>query len=111
MPRTMRGCPRPWLQQKDIEEPETNSSVPQHEEQIDAAECEVLADYNSDINYKPEGSDPDIDAVHKEEENSYAEYVKMKLQVGTLHQRTINCKVAERIKWVHWAQGHEILAL
>ena len=60
-----------------------------------------MANYYLDVNYKLEGSDPDVKAVNEEEENSDAEYTKMELpQDGTLHQRMMNCKVAERIKRV-----------
>ena len=42
--------------------------------------------------------------VDEEDENSDIEYAKMELpQTMTLCQRMMNCKVAERIEWVHWA--------
>ena len=54
---------------------ETNISVPQQEKQTDATESEVTADYNPDVDYKPEGPDPKIKAFN-EKKNSDAEYVK-----------------------------------
>ena len=73
------GCLMPWPQQGGAEEPETNVSVPQQEGQADATRGKAIADYKSDVDYEPEGSDPDIKAVNEEEENSYAEYAKMEL--------------------------------
>ena len=77
--RTVRGCLTVQLQQECTEKSETNPSVPQQEEQADAAEGKVIAGYKPDVDYKPEGSDPEIKPVdhNKEEENSGAEYVKM----------------------------------
>ena len=49
------------------------------EQPADATCGEVIVNYDPDIDYEPEGSDPNIKAVHKEEENSDAEYVKMEL--------------------------------
>ena len=38
--------------------------------------------------------------------------MKMKLsQDSTLHQGTMNCKVAETFEQVHWVQGPEIMTL
>ena len=109
MARLMRECPLPWSQQGCADESETNASVSQQWGQADATSGEAIADYNPDINYKPEGSDPDIEAVHEEEENSDAEYAKMELpQSGILHQRTMNCKVAERIKRVHGVKDQKL---
>ena len=76
----------PLLQQGGIEEPETNTSVPQQEEQTDPTEGEVIADYHLDIDYKVEVLSPKIKAVNEEEENSDAEYAKMELPlVRTVH--------------------------
>ena len=69
----------PWSQQGGTEKPETNVSVPQQEGQADAISSKAVSDYDSDIFYKPEGSDPDIKAVNEEEENFDAEYAKMEL--------------------------------
>ena len=79
MARPVREWPMPWPQQGCAEEPETNISVHQQEGQEDATQGEVIADYELDVDYKPEASDPDFEAVHEEEENSDAEYVKMEL--------------------------------
>ena len=57
----------PWSQQGDTKEPEANVSVPQQEGQIDATRGRAVADYNPDLDYKPEGSDPDIKAVNEKE--------------------------------------------
>ena len=82
--------------------PETNVSASQQKGEADTTRGKAIADYNPDIDYQPEGSDPEIEAVNEDEENSDAKYVKMELpQARTLHQRTINLKVTERIKRVH----------
>ena len=99
MARLVKGCPTLQLQQGGTEEPETNTIFPQQEEQTGTVEGKVIADYDPE----PEGSGPKIKAFNEEEENADAEYAKMDLPpVGTLHQRTITYKVAERIKQVHW---------
>ena len=68
----------------------------------DTISGKAIADYDLDVDYKPKGSDTDIKAVDEKEENSDVEYAKMELpQAMTLHQRTMNCIVTERIKWVH----------
>ena len=98
----------PSSQQGGTEQPETN----QQEGPTDATRGKALADYDLDIYYKTEISDTDIKAINKEEENSDAEYAKMELlQARKLHQKTMNCKVTERIERVHHAQGPEIMAL
>ena len=79
MARPVRGCLTPWPQKGGTKEHEKNISVPQQEGQTDTAEGEKGADNNLDMNYEPDGSDPDIKAVNKEEENSDAEYAKMEL--------------------------------
>ena len=69
----------PQPQQQEAKEPEANVSVPQQGGQADTARGKDVADYNLDVDYKPEGSDPNIKAVNIEEVNSNAEYVKMEL--------------------------------
>ena len=71
--RTLRGHLTAWLQPQGTREPETNHSVPQQEEQPDATEGKVIADYGLDINY--EGSEPkiELDVQAEKEENSDAE--------------------------------------
>ena len=102
MARPVRGCLMPQSWQGGTEEPEIITSVPQQEEQADTTEYEVIADYNPDIDYEPEESDTEIEAVNEEEENSAAVYSKMELpQEGTLHQRTMNHKVS---KWIECIQ-------
>ena len=61
--------------QEGAEEPETNPSVPQKEEQRDAREGKVTAVYDPNADYEPETSDPDNGG----EENSDAKYAEMKL--------------------------------
>ena len=73
MAQPVRGFSVPWPQQGGAEELESNSSVPQ------AKGGKVIADYDPDVDYNPEGSDPDVEAVNEEEKNFDAEYAKMKL--------------------------------
>ena len=75
----VRGCTMllSWL--GGIEEPVTNVSVLQEEEQADTTRGKAIGDYNLDIDYEPKGSDPAIETVNKEEENSDSEYAKMEL--------------------------------
>ena len=75
----MRGCPTSQPQQGGTEEPKTNISVHQQEGQRDATGDKVIADYDLDVDYKPEGSDPEIETVNEEEENCDAEYAKIEL--------------------------------
>ena len=77
MTKTMRGCLTAWSQTEGTEESEKNPGVPQQEEQPDTTDGKVIVVYNLDADFKPEGSDPEIEPVHHEEdnENSYAEYV------------------------------------
>ena len=52
MTRLVRGCLTPQPEE-GAKEPETNSSVPQQEEQRDATQGKVIADYNPDLGYEP----------------------------------------------------------
>ena len=57
-----------------------------------------------DVDCEPDVSDPEIEPVNQVEVevNSDAEYAKIKLPCqGTLQQRSMNLKVAERIKHVY----------
>ena len=105
MARTMRGHPKAWLQPEGAEETQKNINVPWQEESSDAAEDESITDYELDVDYKPEGSDPEIKADAQEEERNFnAEHIKMELpQQGTLHQRPLNHRVAEKIQLLHQA--------
>ena len=88
MARPVRGQPTPWPPE-GAEEPDIN---PQQEEQPDATEGNVVADYNLDVDY--EGSEPKNEPVTQEEveKNSNAEYAKMEvLQDGTFCQRMMPC--------------------
>ena len=101
MARPVTGCPISWPQQEDTEELETNHIVPQQEEQLDAAEGKVIADYDLDIDY--EGSEPKNEPVTQEEKDKdpNAECASMKiLCTGTFCQRMILCNVLKSIQWV-----------
>ena len=65
----MRGHPTLQPQQGGAEEPETHSSVPHQEGQADATRGKVVANYDLDIDYNTEVSDPKIEAVNEEKEN------------------------------------------
>ena len=75
----MRGHPTIWLQSEGKEEPETNPSVPQQEEQPDATEGNDIVEYDPDIDY--EGSEPKNEWVAQEqkEKDPGAKYAKMEL--------------------------------
>ena len=70
----MRRCLTVQLQPEGAEEPQTNTSVPQHEEQADATKDKVIADYEQDVEYEPEGLGPVIKPDTREVENSDEEY-------------------------------------
>ena len=56
------------------------------------------------MNYEPEESEPEIKSANKikEEVNFNAEYTKMELHhQGTMQQRSMNHKVAERTEHVN----------
>ena len=100
MARLVRGCPTPQPSE-GAGEPETNSSVPQQEEQPDASEGKVIVDYDLHIDY--ERSDPKNEPVaqEKKDENSDAEYANMEVsQAGTFHLRMMPCNVLQRIQQV-----------
>ena len=61
------------------EKPVTNVSVAQQEEHRDVREGKAVTDYDPDVDYEPDGSDPYIKAINEEEVHSDAEYVKMEL--------------------------------
>ena len=90
MASTMRGHPTARLQPKGTEETETNTSVPQEEEQADATESKVIANYKLEVDYKPERSNPEIKPVNHVEEgmmHSDTEYAKMEIfHEGTFKQ-------------------------
>ena len=52
---------------------ETSEGMTHAMGQADTTRGRDIADYNLDIDYEPEGSEPDIEAVNEEEENSDAE--------------------------------------
>ena len=70
-----------WSQPEGDGEPETNSNVPQQEKQADAIYGKAIADYELDVDYVPEGLDPEIKPVNHmlDEEDPDAEYAKMEI--------------------------------
>ena len=77
MTRLVKAHPTPQPQQGSTKEPKTNASVPQQEEQTNTAEGKVITDYNPDVDCRPEGSVPEIEAVNEEEKSSDADYAKL----------------------------------
>ena len=75
MTRLVRGCLTPRPQQKGATEPERD---PQKEEQPDASEGKIIADYDLDVDY--EGSKPEVepDAQEQREVDPDAEYAAWK---------------------------------
>ena len=75
MDRPVRGRSTPWPPE-GLEEPDI---VHQQEEQPDASECKVTADYNPDVDY--EGTEPENEPVAQAEveENSKAEYAEIEI--------------------------------
>ena len=101
MARPVRGHLTPRPQQEGMEEPVRD---PQQEEQSDATEGEVIADYGPDVDY--EGSVPKVepDAQDQRKVDSDAEYAKMKMpREETLHQRIMPWETYTGILWVHKA--------
>ena len=79
----------------------------------DATYGENTADYELDIDYRSEGSDPEIKLVNQVDKkvNSDTDYAKMGQPCqGTMQQRQMNSRIAERIEHVH-QQGPEIMVL
>ena len=105
MARAMRGCLTAWLQQEGAAKSWNNVSILWLEEQADAKEGKVMVYYKPDINYEPEGSDPndEPDAQgEEEEENSDVEYAKVEIPFqGTLRQKTMHYKVQDQIQHIH----------
>ena len=44
-----------------------------------ATRDKAIVDYDLDVDYEPEVSDPDIEAINEDEETSDAEYAKMEI--------------------------------
>ena len=106
MARLVKGCPTPYPQ-RGAGKPGTNISVTHQEEQANVTEGRL----QSGCRLQTRGIQPWDEAVNEEKKISDAEYAKIELpQDSTLHQRTMYCKVAERISWVHWQQGPKIVA-
>ena len=61
----------PWSQQGGRDESEVNLSVPQQEMQAVTTRSKALADYDLEVNYKSEGTDPEIKAVNEEENSDF----------------------------------------
>ena len=99
MARLVRGCPTPRLQLEGMIEPEKD---PQQEEQPDAAEGKVKADYNPDIGYEESEPIVEPDAQEQKEEDPEAEYAKMEMpRDGTLDQRMMPQETYMVILLVH----------
>ena len=104
MAMTVKGCLTAQLQHEGAEEPETDPSVHQQKVQEDAANDKVIKDYKLDVDYKTEGSDPEIVDHVEEKVNSHAEFMKMEPpHQGSMWQRLMNCKVTEQIQCLHQA--------
>ena len=98
----MKGCLTARSQPEGTEQPETDPGVLQQEKQPDAAEGNVITDYDLDVDY--EGSDPQNkpDSQEEKEENSDAEYAKMEIPHDeTVCQRMMHCNILQRIQHVH----------
>ena len=103
----MRECLTAQLQPEDAEDPETNSSVPQQEEQPVATE-----DIDLEVAY--EGSEPEnvSDAQEEKEKNSDTKYSNMEIPHDqTFCQWMMHCNVLQKIQHVHQEQGPEIMTL
>ena len=99
--RPVRGHPTPRPQLEGMTEPERD---PEQEEQPDATEGKVIADYDPGVDY--EGSEPKVepDAQEQKEEDPDAEYPKMEMpRDSTLPQRMMPWKTYMGILWVHKA--------
>ena len=108
----MRGHLTALLQPKGEEEPKTNPSVPQQEEQADATEGKVIADQELDVDYEQEESDPEKSIKQKKSLTSNTEYAKMELTCKkTLQQMSMIFKDAESIEHLHQAKRPEIMTL
>ena len=72
--------PTAWVQQECTGEPQYIISVPQLDDKEHTKGSEATVDYYQDIDYKPEGADPndEQDAQEEiEEENANEEYAKI----------------------------------
>ena len=84
------------------EEPKTNPSVSQQEEQPDATEGEVITDYDPDVDYEESEPKNEPGAQKEKEEHSDTEYANIEIPCnGTFHQKMMPCNVRQRIKCVH----------
>ena len=62
----------------------------------------VTADYNLDIDYVGSEPENEPDVQEEKEENSDAEYTKVKIPCdGTFHQRMMHWNVFQRIQHIH----------
>ena len=73
MAMLVRGHPTPRPQQVGTEDPELNIIIPQQEGQAVPTRGKGVGSYDTDEDYKQEGSDHDIEVVDEEEENSDTE--------------------------------------
>ena len=74
MQLSVHSCLTAQAQTEGTEESQTNPSVPQQEEQADATEAEVRADYELNIYYEETGPKNEQDAQKEKEENYDAKY-------------------------------------
>ena len=81
MVRTMRECLTAWLQPDGTIEPKNSTSFLQLKEQEDVKNSKVIVDYEQNVDYEPEGADPNDKPVtrEEEEEHSNADFAKMEL--------------------------------
>ena len=66
----------------------------------DALDGEVIADYELDIDYEPEGSDPELKPVNQvqEEADPDVECTKMEIPYQRpLCQRSMSCKIKKQL--------------
>ena len=70
MARMVRRHLRAWSQPVDVEEPKTNCSAPQQEEQADTIDGEVIANYEQGVDYEPEMLEPETSQMLKKKKKN-----------------------------------------
>ena len=112
MARPVRGCLIALVQPEGTEKPDINPSISQQEEQPNAIEGKVIADYNLGVDYEGSKPENEPDAPEEKEENSDEDYMKMEILCqGTLCQKSMSHKLAKVIKCTHQMQGPEIMGV
>ena len=85
--------------QECVTEPERD---PQQEEQPDAAEGKVIADYNPDADYEESGPKVQPDAQEQREVDPDSEYSKIEIpRDGTFHQKMMPWEMYMGVLQVH----------